>query len=137
MLSEIVFDLKKNQKLDEKLKSILKTFNEKNFSEAALIYSLSDSSNNGGKLGWIKESILSKQIKEEIMKRNIGEITKPLTIPGGFLILYIENIKEIEIQIDFEKEIKNIIEKKTNAQLNRISNVYLNKIKKNIQINEL
>ena len=137
LLSEIVFDIKQNEKLDEKLKSILKTFNEKNFSEAALIFSLSDSSNNGGKLGWIKENILSKQIREEIRMRNIGEITKPITIPGGFLILYIENIKEIEIKIDFEKEIKNIIEEKTNTQLTQISNVYLNKIKKNIQIDEL
>ncbi len=137
LLSEIVFDIKQNEKLDEKLKSILKTFNEKNFSEAALIFSLSDSSNNGGKLGWIKENILSKQIREEITMRNIGEITKPITIPGGFLILYIENIKEIEIKIDFEKEIKNIIEEKTNTQLTQISNVYLNKIKKNIQIDEL
>ena len=137
LLSEIVFDIKKNEKLDEKLKSIFKIFNEKNFSEAALFFSLSDSSNNGGKLGWIKESALSKQIREEITMRNIGEITKPITIPGGFLILYIENIKEIEIKIDLEKEIKNIVEKKTNNQLNQISNVYLNKIKKNIQINEL
>ena len=137
LLSEIVFDIKKNEKLDEKLKSIFKIFNEKNFSEAALFFSLSDSSNNGGKLGWIKESALSKQIREEITMRNIGEITKPITIPGGFLILYIENIREIEIKIDLEKEIKNIVEKKTNNQLNQISNVYLNKIKKNIQINEL
>ena len=119
------------------MKSILKTSNEKNFSEAALIYSLSDSSKNGGKLGWIKEDILSKEIREEITMRNIGETTRPITIPGGFLILYIENIKEIEIKLDFEREIKNIIEKKTNTQLNQMSNVYLNKIKKNIQINEL
>lgn len=137
LLYEIVFDVKKNEKFDEKLKSILKTSNENNFSEAALIYSLSDTSNNGGKLGWIKEGILGKQIREELTKRNIGEITNPITIPGGFLILYIDNIKEIEIKIDIEKEIKNIIEKKTNTQLNQISNVYLNKIKKNIQINEL
>ena len=130
LLSEIVFDIKENETFEEKLNSILKTSNEQNFSEAALIYSLSDTSNNGGKLGWIKDGILSKQIREELTIRNIGEITNPITIPGGFLILYVENIKEIEIKIDIEKEIKNIIEKKTNSQLNQISNVYLNKIKK-------
>ena len=136
LLSEIVFDIKKNEKFDEKYKSILKTSNEKNFSEAALIYSLSDTSNNGGKLGWINEDILSKEIREKLSVQNIGEITNPITIPGGFLLLYIENIKEIQIKIDIEKEIKNIIEKKTNTQLNQISNVYFNKIKKNTQINE-
>ena len=58
-------------------------------------------------------------------------------IPGGFLILYIEDIKEVKNEINKEKEIKYIIEKKTNDQLNLFSNIYLNKIKKTIQINEL
>ena len=102
---------------------------EKNFSEAALIFSLSDSSNNGGKIGWIKEEMLSKQIKNELTILNINEITSPITIPGGFLLLYIEDLRETEIKLDFEKEIK-IIERKTNTQLDRLSNVYLNKLKK-------
>ena len=137
LLSEIVFDVKKNEKLNQKYKSILNLSKEKNFSEAALIHSLSDSSKNGGKLGWIKEGILSKQISNELSILNIGETTSPLIIPGGFLILHIENIRENEIKLDFEKEMRNIIEKKTNTQLQQLSNVYLNKIKKNIQINEL
>ena len=44
LLSEIVFNLKENEKFEQKLKSILSTANEKSFSEAALIFSLSDSS---------------------------------------------------------------------------------------------
>ena len=137
MLSEIVFNVKNNEKLDQKLKSIFRIINEKNFSEAAIIFSLSDTSNNGGKLGWIKEEILSKKIRDEIRVRKIGEITKPITIPGGFLILFIEDIKNNEIQLDLKKELANIIEKKTNAQLNQLSNVYFNKLKKNVLINEL
>ena len=137
LLSEIVFDVKKNEKLNQKYKSILNLSKEKNFSEAALIHSLSDSSKNGGKLGWIKEGILSRQISNELSKLNIGETTNPLIIPGGFLILHIENIRENEIKLNFEKEMRNIIENKTNTQLQQLSNVYLNKIKKNIQINEL
>ena len=43
----------------------------------------------------------------------------------------------IKKEINKEDEIKNIIEKKTNNQLNLYSNIYLNKIKKTIQINEL
>ena len=35
------------------------------------------------------------------------------------------------------KEVKKIIKKKTNQQLNRFSNIYFNKIKKDIIINEL
>ena len=88
-------------------------------------------------VGWIKEEILSKNIRDQILASNIGEITKPIIIPGGFLILFIEDIKETEIQLNTEKEIKNIIERKTNAQLNQLSNVNLKNLKKNIEINEL
>ena len=66
-----------------------------------------------------------------------GDITSPIVIPGGFIILKIENTREIDVEFDLEQEIQNIIKKKTNEQLNQLSNIYFNKIKKNIEINEL
>ena len=137
LLSEIVFAIDNNENLNEKTKLINKIIKEKNFSEAALNFSISDTSNNGGKLGWIKEEILNSKIKKEINITEVGKSTKPIVIPGGFLILNIENIRVTEKNIDEEKEIKNIIQEKTNDQLNRFSNIYLNKLKKNIQFNEI
>ncbi len=137
LLSEIVFAIDNNENLEEKKKLIYKIINDKNFSEAALNYSISDTASNGGKLGWIKEEILNSKIKNEINITKVGKTTKPIVIPGGFLILNIENIRETEKSIDVEKEIKNIIEEKTNNQLNRLSNIYINKLKKDIQFNEI
>ena len=137
LLSEIVFAIDNNENLKKKTELINKIINEKNFSEAVLNYSISDTANNGGKLGWIKEEILSSKIRNEIKITKIGKSTKPIVIPGGFLILNIENVRETEKNINVEKEIKNIIEKKTNDQLNRFSNIYINKLKKNIQFNEI
>lgn len=136
LLYEIVFDINENKELNKKINSIKKTINQKTFSEAAFIYSISDTSKNGGKLGWVKESMLSKTIKNEIKSISVGEFTDPIVIPGGFLILYIKETKEVKNEINQEEEIKNIIEKKTNDQLSLYSNIYLNKIKKTIQINE-
>ena len=65
LISEIVFDINENKELNKKISLIKKTINEKTFSEAAFIYSISDTSKNGGKLGWIKESMLSKIIKND------------------------------------------------------------------------
>tara|TARA_Y100000768_G_scaffold90529_1_gene65207 strand:+ start:2407 stop:3333 length:927 start_codon:yes stop_codon:yes gene_type:complete len=137
LLSEIVFAVDSNENYNEKLKLIKKIIIENNFSEAAFNYSISDTSSNGGKLGWIKEEILNSKIKNEIKMTKVGNFTKPIVIPGGFLILNIEKIKETEKNIDVEKEIKNIIDEKTNDQLNRFSNIYINKLKKNIQLNEI
>ncbi len=137
LLSEIVFNIAENEQLSAKTKKISKTIKEKSFSEAAYDFSISETSKNGGKLGWIKEEIVSDLIKKELKKINVGEFTTPIVIPGGFLILYIEDLRTIKKNLNIENEIKNIIEKKTNNQLNQFSNIYINKLKKNIQLNEI
>ena len=137
LLSEIVFNLKKEEKLDKKYEIIKKNIENKDFSQVASIYSISDSSNTGGKLGWVKESSLNQKVKKILKKTKIGDFTDPIVIPGGFLILYIEEKREIEKEYDLENEIKIIAQKKTNEQLNQFSIIYFNKIKKNININEL
>ena len=107
------------------------------FENTALIYSISDTSTNGGNLGWIKENSINKKIKNEISKLEINEYTSPITIPGGFLILKLGEIKKTEREIDLDKELETIIRIKTNDQLNQFSNIFLNKIKKDIIISEL
>ena len=84
LLSEIVFSIKDNEKIDKKFNSISQTIKEKKFSNAALIYSISETANIGGNLGWVKESSINKKIKKELLKISIGQHTKPIVVPGGF-----------------------------------------------------
>ncbi len=137
LLSEILFILNNDEKLDDKFMIIKDEINNKNFSQAALNYSISSTNNNGGNLGWVKESVLSTKIKKQINKIQIGEITDPIIIPGGFLILKVNQSRETKKNLDLEKEMKIVINKKTNEQLNQFSNVYFKKVKKNVVINEL
>ena len=137
LLSEILFELNENEKLDVKIILLEKEIKEKGFSQTALSYSISDTANKGGKLGWVNETIMSSKIKDKLKKIEIGEYTKPIVIPGGFLILKIDNIREVENNYDLDTEIDKIVNKKTNEQLNQFSNIYFNKIKKDIIINEL
>ena len=137
LLSEIVFSLKKDEKLNEKLKKIISMIENKNYAEAAFNFSISDTTKNGGKLGWIKENVLNSKIKKELRNLDIGEYTNPIVMPGGFLILKIDDSREIKRNLNIEKETKKVINKKTNNQLNRFSNIYLNKLRLNIQINEI
>ncbi len=137
LLSEILFNVKNDEDLTNKINSIKKDINEKNFSQAALTYSISETSNKGGKLGWVKESVLNVKIKDILNNVKIGDFTDPIVVPGGFLILKIEDKREIDKEINLDEEIKQIVDQKINKQLNQSSNIYLNKIKKNIVINEL
>ena len=136
-LSEIIFNLDVNLKLNEKIEIIKKDIEDKGFENAASIYSISSSSNLGGKLGWVKAAQINEKIRLQIMKLNVGEITEPVVIPGGFLILKLNNLKKNKKKINIENELQKIIRLKTNQQLNQFSNIYINKIKKDIKIEKI
>jgi peptidyl-prolyl cis-trans isomerase SurA len=137
LLSEILFNINENEKLNDKIVLLKKEINEKGFSQTALSYSISDTSSKGGKLGWVSETIMSQKIKDEVKKIKVGDHTDPIVIPGGFLIIKIEDIRDKDNSSDLNNEIEKIIKDKTNEQLNQFSNIYFNKIKKDIVINEL
>ena len=136
-ISEIMFSIEKNENFKEKLKTIKQSINNNGFENTALIYGISESSKNGGDLGWINGNALSSKIESELSLLKVGEFTDPITIPGGFLILKVKNLKEESAKIDIDKEVQKVIDTKINEQLNQFSNLYINKVKKNIIINEL
>jgi peptidyl-prolyl cis-trans isomerase SurA len=137
LLSEILFNLDKNEKLNDKIILLEREIKNNGFSKTALSYSNSDTANKGGKLGWVNETILNTKIKEKVKKTKVGNFTKPIVIPGGFLILKIEDVREVENISDLNLEINKIVKIKTNEQLNQFSNIYFNKVRKNTTINEL
>ncbi len=137
LLSEIVFELENKKDLNKKYLEIKKEILKVGFENAALTYSISDSSNLGGKLGWIKESSLNKIIKNSLDKLDKNEITNPIFSPNGYIVLKIDDIKFIKKNYDKKKLLDNLIKSRTNQQLNQYSNIYFNKIKKDTNINEL
>ena len=137
LLSEILFNISNDEKLEIKFKKIEASILDLGFENTALTYSISDSSKIGGKLDWIKESSLNKKIRNDLNIMNIGDLTKPIVTPGGFLLLKIEDVKFQKKKFDLNSELKNLIKVETNIQLNQYSNIYFNKIAKNFEIDEL
>tara|TARA_B100001248_G_scaffold259663_1_gene246117 strand:- start:815 stop:1756 length:942 start_codon:yes stop_codon:yes gene_type:complete len=137
LLSEIVFDLEKKQTINEKFNIIKNAIEKNGFENTALIYSISETSTSGGNIGWVSENSVNKKILKKITEININNFTEPLVIPGGYLILKVNEKRITEKNIKLEDELKKIIEIKTNEQLNQFSNLFLNKVKKDIIINEL
>ena len=85
----------------------------------------------------MNENSLNKKIQNELNNLNIGDYTKAITIPGGFLILRIMNEKNLDQKINLNKEIEKTTNEKVNQQLNQYSIIFYNKIKKNAEIKEL
>ncbi len=136
LLSEIVFRKKVDKTLNETFEEIKLSINQVGFANAANIYSYSDSSKFGGKIGWLSEISLPEQIRVKLKNLTIGEISDFIKIGNNFVILKIEDTKLNKKIIDREKEINSLKDKEINDQLNKFSKIFFEKIKLNYSINE-
>jgi peptidyl-prolyl cis-trans isomerase SurA len=136
LLSEISFIKKKNLPIENLINEIRMSINEIGFNNTANIYSNSDSSKLGGKLGWINENSLSKNILKELKLINEGEYTNIIKLNNNYLIIQVEKIRTNEFPIDKKQEIEKLILVETNKQLNKFSKIYFDKSKMNYSINE-
>ena len=135
LLSEIVFK-KKNEEINLLIKKIQTSINEIGFNNTANIYSISESSKFGGKIGWVSESNLSQSIFDSLKKINEGQLTDVLQIGNSFIILKIEKKRSKKVTINKNEELNKMIKFETNKQLNQFSQIYFNKAKLNYSINE-
>ena len=65
---------------------------------------------------------------------NINEISKPIKYPNGYLLLKINNKREMKESININKEFKDLVNFEKNKQLNQFSLLYFKKLKKNTVI---
>jgi len=136
-LSEILFDKENNSSFKKKLEDIDQSINEIGFNNTANIYSISDSSKFGGKIGWIEEKKLSKKIIQELQSIEAGQYTAPLQKGASFLILKIEEIKYEKTKINEDEELNRMIQFEISKQLDQFSKIFYKKIKINTRIDEL
>ena len=135
-LSEIAFVKKKDLSIENLISQVVLSIDEIGFNNTANIYSKSESSRLGGKLGWVKHSSLSKPILEKVKLIGEGQYTDVNKQEKNYLILKIEQVRVNEIKIDKKKEIENLIQVETNKQLNQFSKIYFDKSKINYTIDE-
>lgn len=132
-LSELIFSIKNKEKIDEVTKSI----NEIGFEKTVLIYSKAESRQKSGNLGWINELSLSKSILKELKKTKISEVTDPIQIQNGVLILKLNDKKKTNISsMNIDDSLRELIKFETNKQLNVFSTIYFEKIKDKLNIYE-
>ncbi len=136
LLSEIIFKKKKDESLENLVNQIKLSINDIGFNNTANIYSISESSKFGGKLGWVNENSLSNLISDKLSMLKETEYTDLIKIGNSYLLLKIDQIKVSEIKIDKQKELNKLIQLETNKQLNQFSRIYFNKSKINYSINE-
>jgi len=135
-LSEIIFTKKNDSSLDNLIKEIKDSIKNVGFENTAILYSISDSSKFGGKIGWIRENNLSNNIIKYLEKLELNTSREPMKIDNNFLILKINDKRKIPFKIDKQKELDRLVRIEKANQLEKFSNIFYNKIKLNSKINE-
>ena len=136
LLYEIFFKIESSENLNKKKEKILSSISDIGFNNTANLYSISETSNYGGKIGWVKETNLSEIIKIELEKIDIGQHSKIIQIRNNFLILKIEDKRSSSKIIDKKAQLEELKKFEVNKQLNLYSNIHFNKIRINYSLNE-
>ncbi len=136
LLSEIIFTINENESLDVKLGKIKESIEKIGFKETAKIYSISESKKNGGNIGWVYKSQLSNKILKQLEQIEIGEFTDPITVPGGFILIKLNDRKNQLLEINKEEEFIKAINFEKNRQLTMFSTLHYKRIYNRAVINE-
>ena len=114
---------------------IQKYIDEFNFEEAAIKYSISTSSANGGKIGWVNFNDLSDQLKNILINMSPGEISDPINNADQTIFIQLKNKRKINnLDMDTNKIKESLINKRKNELLNIFSNNHLSKKRNNTSI---
>ena len=136
-LSEIAYQAENINEVEDEYKNIKNDIEKLGFENAALKHSLSNTASNGGNLGWVNEKAINDEILNQIKSIPVNSITKPIKIASGFVILKKNDQREFKNEFNFEEELKKLINYEKDQQLRNFSNLYFNKVKKNLKINAL
>ena len=130
-ISEIVINIKNKNEINKRYDEIVKNVEMYGFKETVLKFSISNSKNNSGTIGWINKNSLSKKIQRALDEIQVGEITKPILVSSGLLVLKLEDKKFLKNKNNSDEELQKQINFEVNSQLNNFSRIYYDKIKKN------
>ena len=134
LISEIVIKKIENDKLDLKIQELKNKIEIEGFEKVAIELSISESALKGGDLGWVKENIISENVKSILRDTPIGKLSSPLVLENGILIFKVRDKRKIQQNATLE-EIKNqLINREKSKILNMHSMSHYDKVRRTISI---
>ena len=129
-LSEIEIISSNEKSNKEKINFIKDEIENTSFEDAVAKFSISSTSSNEGKIGWISSNALSDEILVVLEKMSIGDISVPLKKQDRILILKLNNKKiSNPSKIKVESFVKEITDQKKNELFALYSNSFLSQLR--------
>ena len=138
LLSEIIVPVSDSQNPDDVYQKVKGRLIGEKFENVAREISISQTRDSGGEIGWVSEKTMAEIVIKKIKDLNVGEITSPILIPEGIMIIKLNNKREIKNEIDKDQLKRQIILNERDKMLTVYSKMHLNKLKSNtmIEIND-
>ena len=134
LLSEIIFSLVEKDNLELEAKKIKERIKSEGFEQVAMSLSIAETAENGGRLGWISETVMAEKFKSNIINTRIGETTKPILLPNGVLIFKVNDKRIKKNEIDLEAIKNELVNIEKNKLLKMYSLSHYDKIRRSIAI---
>ena len=134
LLSEIIFSLVEKDNLELEAKKIKERIKSEGFEQVAMSLSIAETAENGGRLGWISETVMAEKFKSNIINTHIGETTKPILLPNGVLIFKVNDKRIKKNEIDLEAIKNELVNIEKNKLLKMYSLSHYDKIRRSIAI---
>ena len=137
-LSEIIVPVSDSQNPNDVYQKVKSRLLSEKFENVAREISISQTRDAGGEIGWVNEKTIAEIVIKKIKDLNVGEITSPILIPEGIMIIKLNNKREIKNEINKDQLKRKIILNERDKMLTTYSKMYLNKLKSNtmIEIND-
>ncbi len=134
-LSELELSYNNDNQKKTIIEKIKKDIIKNGFEKSVAIYSEAETAKNSGKLGFVNERSLSKEIYEKLINLNEGDVSEPIIKLNKIIFLKVNKIKKSENKkLDTNLLKKNIIAKKKNDLFDLYSKSHLSKIKNSAYI---
>ena len=134
LLYEILIESVEKEKLQIKINTIINEINNNGFERTAIKYSQAKSSAKGGKLGWLKETMISERFKKILKETKVGSITKPFLMPEGVLLLKLEEKRKKHNIINLEETKNKLLQSEKKRKLDMFALSHFNKIRKTTEV---
>jgi len=134
LLSEIVIKLTSNENLNFEVKELKKKIITNGFESVAFTSSISETSKKSGDLGWVSENIISKNIKSYVKNTNVGNITEPILLPEGILLIKVRDKRKLKKNKTLDDVKNNLINAEKGKILTMYSSSYYDKLRRSLSI---
>lgn len=134
LISEIIIKGEDKENIEIKINELNNQIESLGFENAAKSLSISESALKGGDLGWINENIVSKEIRDILIKTPIGSVSEPVILAEGILMFKVRDKREIDRNLTLEEMKTQLVNSEKNKILNMHSLSHYDKVRRSVSI---